>query len=162
MKKIFIPTDFSVESLQLIDYAILNYQDPKLNIVLIAGFKLPESRMDVMTFSPGKVVLKLTDSAFLKAKNNYLEEHSDRINCISIELFTGLNSFAFKNFAQTLQITNAIVPKDDFLAFSNKKTFNPIPFIRKNIQHVADVEVVKEESKVKVSNLIPKFLKQFS
>lgn len=153
MKKVLIPTDFTLESLQLIEYAILNFPKTKLNIVLVNGFKLPETRWGLYQFSAGREINRLTTEKYINAKKVFFREHSDAIQSLGIELFTGRNSPAFQNFSEQLEITDAIVPKGDFLNFSHPQCFDPTPFIKKNIQNVIEIplETAVEHRKVKFS-----------
>ncbi|WP_339712177.1 universal stress protein [uncultured Kriegella sp.] len=153
MKKIIIPTDFTVESLQLIEYAILNFPDTKLDIILVHGFKLPDTRWGLTHFSALREVNKLNTDAFAKAKNMFVREHSDVIVRLRFELFTGSNSFAFRNFAEQLGVKDAIVPKGKFLHVDNSKCFDPTRFVKSNIDNVIEIpfELTEEYQKTKFS-----------
>lgn len=139
MKRVLIPTDFTVESLQLIEYAILNFPKTKLDIILLYGFKLPETRWGLIHYFPRREINSLTSQSYAHAKNVLVREHSDAIQRLSIELFTGCNSLAFQNFTEMLEVRDAIVPTGNFLDFNNNKCFDPTRFIKKNIENVIEI-----------------------
>src|SRR5690606_7166934 len=138
-KKILIPTDFSTESLQLVEFAILNYSDVPLDIVLVHGYRMPEVYWEVLNFSAIREVRQLSTQAFHDAKLELLREHKKEIQSISIELFTGNNSLAFKNFLAQLDISEALIPSENFLQFPNYRSFDPTYFIRKNMENIREI-----------------------
>ena len=153
MKRVLIPTDFTVESLQLLEYAILNFPRTELDITLVYGFILPDTRWGLIHYSAGSEISKLTSPDYAKAKNAFVREHSDVILDLRIELFTGCNSFAFQNFLEQLDIRDAIIPKGKFLNFDHARCFDPSRFIRKNVENVIEIplDVTREYPKAKFS-----------
>lgn len=149
MKKIIIPTDFTVESLQLIEYAILNYPDEKLDVILAFGYKIPLHEIEIIKFSAISVIHKTTSEKFLRAKKNILIEHSDRLNSINIELFCGLNSVVFQNFLKEHKIQDAIVPQNNYICLKNNKCYDLTPIIRKNVENVIEVELMNRSVEMK-------------
>jgi len=149
MRKIIIPTDFTVESLQLIEYAILNYPDEKLDVILAFGYKIPLHEIEIIKFSSMSIIHKATSEKFLKAKKNILIEHSDRLNRINIELFCGLNSVVFKNFLREHNIHDAIIPQNNFICLKNSKCFDLTPLIRKKVENVIEVELNNRSEEIK-------------
>ncbi|MGB5819661.1 MAG: hypothetical protein WBG90_09265 [Saonia sp.] len=158
MKRVLVPTDFTIASLQLIEYAILNFPKTKLDIILVSGFRMPDTRWGITHFSARREINKLTTESYAKAKRRLFREHSDVIEKVRIELFTGCNSFAFENFLRQLQVNDAIVPKGKFLQFKNSRCFDPTRLIKKSIKNAveAPLETSKEFEKIKfsISNLL--------
>lgn len=139
MKKLVIPTDFSPESLQLVEFAILNFRETPLDIVLVHGYRMPEVYWDVLNFSALREIRRLGNPAFFRAKQVLLKEHKHEIRSICIELFTGYNGEAFRNFVQRNEITDALVPSGNFLRFRDRKSFDPTRLIRKHIGSVREI-----------------------
>jgi len=158
MKKILIPTDFSVESLQLVEYAILNYPDTKLDVVLIAGYKLPDTRWGITHFNEREQIRKQLSGKFNEAKRRIVLEHKNNIETVSFEMFTGVNSFAFQNFLEQIKATNAIVPKEKTLQCPNNKWFDATSLIKKNVAKVIEVPVeISEEVSQRKFSLVSLF-----
>ncbi len=153
MKRVLIPTDFTVASLQLVEYAILNFPKTHLDIILIYGFRLPDNRWGLTHFSQVREINKLVGGPYAQAKNILVREHSDVIKHIRIELFTGFNSFAFQNFLEKLDVRDAIVPEGKFLQFNNISCFDTSFYIKKNIENVIEIpiEAGKDYPKAKFS-----------
>ncbi|MCB0704215.1 MAG: hypothetical protein KDC34_02855 [Saprospiraceae bacterium] len=141
MKKVLIPTDFSVDSLQLVEYAVLNNPKSKLHIIFVAGFRLPDTRWGLTHFSQSEEVHKQCTDDFITAKRSLMLEHKKSIETISFELFTGENSFAFQNFLKQLNAADTIIPKEKSLYSRNKKWFDTTEFLRKNVRNVTEVPV---------------------
>jgi len=144
MRKILIPTDFTVESLQLVEYATLNYPDSTLDIILIAGCRLPHSYWGIRHFNEKEQVYNQISNQFIDSKYRLQLEHKNTINSISIRLFTGVNSSAFQNFVENLDVVDAVVPRPGILC-GTKNWFDTTEYIKRNIQNV--VEVVIEQPK---------------
>lgn len=158
MKRVLIPTDFTVESLQLIEYAVLNFPKTPLEVILVSGFKLPDTRWGITHFSEKREINKFTTESFAKAKQTFIREHSDTIGNVHVRLFTGYNSLAFQNFSEQLQAHDAIVPKGKFLHYSNANSFDPTRYIRKNVTNVIEIPLetsrVVQKSKFSISGLL--------
>ena len=158
MRKIIIPTDFTVESLQLIEYAILNFPSTKLDIVLIAGFRLPDTRWGLTHFSERKQIAKQMSQEFNSNRRRIIVEHKDAIERISFKLFCGINSCAFQNFLEHIEAHDAIIPQDKKLQCRSNKWFDTTRFIKKNIENVIEVPFeCKEEIPQKKYSLVSLF-----
>jgi hypothetical protein len=141
--------------LQLIEYAILNFPKTKLHVILVYGFRLPDSRWGLTHFSAKREINRLTTESYAKAMRTFLREHSGDIDRLQIELFSGCNSFAFQNFSEQLDVKDAVVPKGKFLQFDQPKCFDPIRLIKKNMEHVIEIplEMDRVPQKTKFSLL---------
>ncbi|GHC46587.1 universal stress protein [Ulvibacter litoralis] len=153
MKKILIPTDFTVESLQLVEYAILNFPNTKLEIILIAGYKLPDTRWEVTHFKAKEQFRKQLSNEFIAYERRLILEHENHIEAISFELFTGINSYSFQNFLKQLDVEDAVVPKGAFSHSPNHKWFDTTKYLKKCVNNVVEVslDVTDEEPQRKFS-----------
>ncbi len=145
MRKILIPTNFTIDSLQLLDYAILNFPNDKLDIILVAGYRLPDTRWAITHFREREQISKQLSESFNESKRRIVLEHQNNIENISFELFTGVNSFAFQNFLEQLNAEDAIIPKNQKLQCPNSKWFDTTHFLKKNVKNVIEVPVELEE-----------------
>lgn len=158
MKKVLIPTDFSVDSLQLIEYAILNNPNSKLHIILVAGHKLPNTRWAITYFCEKEELYKHFTDDFITAKRSLMLEHQKSIETIRFKLYTGKNSFAFQNFLDQIEADNTIVPKSKCLHCTSKKWFDTTKFLRKNVPNAIEVPVERtlevSHQKFSLANLL--------
>lgn len=158
MRNILIPTDFTIASLQLIEYALLNFPNTKLNIVLIAGFRSPDTRWTIFHFNEREQIRKQISEEFNEAKRLLIREHKEVIENITFQLFTGVNSFAFQNFLQQHEVTDAVIPKSNSIQYPSRKFFDTTKFIKKNVKNIIEVPVeFTEEVPQKKYSLISLF-----
>ncbi len=155
MKNILIPTDFTVESLQLVEYATLNHPESMLNITLVAGFHLPQSFWGIAHYSEREQVNNQLSEEFNAFRRRLVIEHKSTINNITIKLFTGVTAYAFKNFLEQLEVKDAVVPKDGFLYNSSRSWFDTTVFLRKTVSHVVEVAMERAQ-KVSERNILVK------
>ena len=145
MKKILVPTDFSVRSLKLAAYALKLYHQEIIDIILVYPYRIPLSDSELYGFSPRRIVSELKSEEFLRARNELVHRFYVNIGTIQVELFTGLNSLAFQNFTDRLKVHTAVVPQKGFLDFSQSTTFDPLPLIQKNIPEIHRICFKEEE-----------------
>ena len=139
MKKVLIPTDFTIESLELVEYAILNFPNTTLDIVLVAGYRLPDTRWAVANFSAKEQIHQQLHEPFRVAMRRLLLEHKNHISNLHFEVFTGINSFAFRNFMEQHEVSCALIPKGKMLHFSGNRWFDITGFIKKNITELIEI-----------------------
>ena len=144
MKKILIPTNFSVDSLQLIEYAILNNPQCKLDIILVAGHTLSNNRWTIAHFCKSEEVRKQYANGFLAAKRSLMRVYKESINTLSYELFTGNNSIAFRHFLDQLDADATIIPKTKLLPGKSRKWFDPTRFLKKQVRNVIEVPIEQQ------------------
>lgn len=137
MEKILIPTDFTEESLQLIEFALLNFTSEKLDIVLVHGYRIPE--IDIRHYSPNKVISKLCTGNFSRTLRNLTNEHQDRINNIKIQLYTGSNSLVFNEFLKENEISASVLPNSEFSFPRGSRSFDLTRLILKNVKRAVTV-----------------------
>lgn len=139
MKKIFIPTNFTSESLELVEYAILNYPDTKLDVILLAGFRPGDSRWSIVHLDPKEEIRQQLNPPFKEAKRRLLLQYKHNIANISFELFTGINSYAFRNFLELHGVEDAVIPTSQMLRYQNYKWFDTTRLLQKNVKNVIEV-----------------------
>jgi hypothetical protein len=127
-RTILIPTDFSIESLNLFKYAAQHAQEP-LNIVLVHGLHLSDSIFDLLFRTRADSVSKLTNPDFEDACRILRNKYASRINSFRIEIFSGVTQSAFQNFLEGNRITEIVIPKTYTLRVSGK-SFDVLPYLR--------------------------------
>lgn len=159
MKTILIPTDLSKESLDLIKNAILNFPNQKIKIIMAYGLKTHISDFEPMNFLSSRYLTSELSNDFVNKKNRLQLEHSNQIAKIQIEVFTGTNSYAFKNFLMANEVTDAIIPKSKLRNFSSKNHFDLSDLINKQVTNVIAVNhpvnnTSNDNFKFKVSSIL--------
>lgn len=139
MKTVLIPTDFSPSSLQLVEFALLQFKDTPLDIILVHGFRQSDRYWDLQTYSPAKQIRSMCSKEFYRAKELLLLEHKEQIKSVRVELYTGSNDYMFKKFVADQCITAALVTSQRMLNFSHRRSFDPTPLAKKYIKSVHEV-----------------------
>ena len=130
-KKILIPTDFSVQSLNILKSILSNNSSKtRLDIILIHGFRLSDSIMDLLFYSKHQQISALTTSEFKEACGVIKNKYDSQINSLTIELFSGFNVSAFNNYLEANKIDEIFI-SDKEMTFTNKSSFDLSHYIKK-------------------------------
>jgi len=138
-KTILIPTDFEIESLNILKQALTQNNNQELSIVLAHGCFLSDSIVDLMFYSPQKMIKSLTQPSFHEAVSMLKNRFSNNLADISIELFHGHNQSAFQNFISAKKTDTAYIPKH-YILKKHKNSFDLIRYINKSPLQIHQVE----------------------
>jgi len=122
MKKILIPTDFTVDSLVLLKNALNTCKGQKLDVVLAYGAHLDSAICDLLFYSKKNHIQKLTNKEFNEGKAILTNRYKDQINSLSIELFIGTTQSAFMSFVEGLNISQIYATHNNQDLQINQKT----------------------------------------
>lgn len=153
-KNILVPTDFSEASLSLVEHAIANTENDELHFVLTYCMFLPDSPIDQLFFSKIELFQSLKSPEFKRMCRAIRDRNSNRKIVLITELFTGLNQAAFNNFIDGNEIDEAVIPSRYQPRLNLKRSFNPIPFIRKSRLKITEVAMGDKTDADKEMNLV--------
>ena len=133
-KTILIPTDFTVESLNLVKIALQNNSDSdeKLRIILVYGHWTSSSITELLFYSKGKILEKLENDEFKCSCKMLLGRYEEIIEHMSIDIFSGTNQNAFQNYLEGNEVTEAYISNNYKFKLQNNSSFNLIPFFTKS------------------------------
>jgi hypothetical protein len=131
VKKILIPTDFKIESLNTLKYCLEERKQEKSSVILMYSAYNSDSITEVLFYDPIKIVEALVSSNFNDAINIIKNTFESSLYAIKIELFHGLNTNAFLNFYDAHRVDLVYLPKDYSLK-PYKNGFDPTPLIKKS------------------------------
>jgi hypothetical protein len=135
VKKILIPIDFRIESLNTLKYALEERKQEKSSVILMYSAFSSDSISDLLFYNPAKIIEALASSHFNDAITIIKNTYESSLHSLKIELFHGLNRNAFLNFYEAHGIDLVYLPKDYYLK-PYKNGFDPIPLIKKsNVQY---------------------------
>lgn len=105
-KTILLPTDFTLNSLNLAKQAIEKnaHSNAKLNLLLVHGIDVSDSITDLLFFSKGKLLKSLIDDTFQEGCSVLRNGFGDELNSLRIDLFTGFTQSAFNAYVQANQV----------------------------------------------------------
>lgn len=155
---ILIPTDFSIESLQVLKEYLQNLRENEtVRIVFGAGYDKHESFADLLFYSKAQIHKKFALSAFEEAIHILENKYKSNVITTKIEFFTGWNLAAFKNFLEGNQIDQIIYSKDVKLKNKHKQWFDIVPMIQKVKYKHQEIPVQQEEWRFQQVALSPLF-----
>ncbi len=161
-RTILVPTDFSEESLGLVEHIIANAGNDQVDIVLTHCMFLSDSIMELLFFSKIELLHSLKSPEFKKACRAIHRRCSKTNILIRTELFTGFTQAAFDHFIEGNQINEAVIPNRYNPRLNLSRSFNPIPFIRKSrlkITEVAIEDESNEDTKMHLIRLKKRFIR---
>lgn len=130
-KRILIPIDFKVESLNTLKRALDSLGDTEVEVVLMYSEHLSDSITELLFYSPDAKRKEMTSPIFQEALSILKNRYEKMLLNISIEFFHGYGSTTFQHFVEGQKIDIIFIPKHYALK-PLKNGFNPIPIIKKS------------------------------
>ncbi|MBN8640809.1 MAG: hypothetical protein J0L86_03270 [Flavobacteriales bacterium] len=138
---ILIPTDFTVQSLNVLKSILVNNTTQQTyDVVLVHGVYLNDSIRDLLFYSKSQQIESLTNIEFEEACEVIKNKFDSQINSLRVDLFSGHNLSAFNNYLEGNKVQHIFISEQK-PSFVNKRSFDLVPFIEK-----CDVEVTKVDS----------------
>lgn len=160
-KTVLIPTDFTIQSLNILKTFLNQNPNNQYNIVLTHGINIGDSIRDLLFFSKNKQIEILSNEAFNEAFEVIKNKFGSQINSIKIDFFTGNNQAAFNNFIEGNQI-NQIVDPNYKMTFSTRKSFDFSRFFNKCKAEITVMEITNHLNIPEKGNLAEVFFNQVS
>ncbi|MEX6688551.1 hypothetical protein QTN47_13645 [Danxiaibacter flavus] len=139
MKNILIPTDFTVQSLQLVVNTAETLSDKELNIVLFHAFDTPSDIMDLMFLKRNPLYEGLMNESFRRECRRLKMKYGSVIGSITFRHFYGNTRPAFKNFIRANAISLVVWPKEYLMYTGYRHSINPERLIK-----TCGVEILSE------------------
>lgn len=139
-KTILIPTDFTVNSLNILKTILIqNEAKQTFNVILLHGMSLSDSIRDLLFFSKSKQIDSLTNPEFEEAYEVIRNKFDSQISSLRIDLFTGYNLSAFNNYLEGNKVEQIFI-SDKKPVLTNKNSFDLSRFIEKCQVQVTKVD----------------------
>jgi hypothetical protein len=145
VKKILVPIDFRIESLNTLKYALEERKQEKSTVILMYSAFISDSISDLLFYNPAKIIGGLVSPQFNDGITIIKNTHESSLHSLTIELFHGLNRNAFLNFHEAHGIDLVYLPKDYNLK-PHKNGFDPIPIIKKSKVQYREVAWTSDQS----------------
>ncbi|GAA4340116.1 hypothetical protein GCM10023149_51270 [Mucilaginibacter gynuensis] len=129
VKKIIIPTDFRMESLDVIHSLVLNQPNDKFDIVLMHFFSLSDSITDLLMLSRRSREYQYVSEEFNDKCLELTAFYSDNISNIRVEFFYGNTVTLFKHFIEAHEIDAIVNLQGYTIAKLAKNSFDPATLI---------------------------------
>lgn len=123
-EQILIPTNFSVESLNMVREVVENNNELNADIILACGVHPPDSITELLFFSKRKLKDNYISEEFMNALRFLQNRYPQQINSINIELIVYNTKSFVKNFLDANHIETVYLPSNGKLFLPNKECFD--------------------------------------
>lgn len=154
-KKILIPIDFKVESLNTLKYALKDIKE-EVEVVLMYSEHLTDSITDLIFYSPDDRRKALNTAEFEEGLGILQTRFESVLTKTVIKFFHGYNANAFRSFVVGCNIDSIYIPKNFRLQLA-ENGFDPIPIIRRSSLSFQEIEW-EETADSSISNLSKLFI----
>lgn len=161
-KTILIPTDFTVNSLNVLKSILIqNEEKQTYNVILLHGMSLSDSIRDLLFFSKSKQIDSLTNPEFEEAYEVIRNKFDSQISSLRIDLFTGYNLSAFNNYLEGNKVEQIFI-SDKKPVLTNKNSFDLSRFIEKCQVEVTKVDFATNTTVPEKGKIVEVFMNQVS
>lgn len=129
---ILIPTDFKLESLELLKTFIQFQEDEGIEVILAHGIYLSNSISELLFFDESDLKLEMAGRTFLKQLNAVQDELGSKVSSIRVAFYYGFTQSSFEYFTEANRVTKMIIPDNMEFDSSNRKSMDILPFFRKS------------------------------
>ncbi len=154
-KNILIPIDFCVASLNTLKLVLEENRTQPVSIVLVYAEYLSDSEMDLLFYSPYKIIDKKSTDEFKEALEVLKNKYST-LNTIVIKLLHGNNSNYLENFLSANRISEIYLPKSYKLKLL-KNAFDPTKLLQQSTVSVFEKDWKQHLNKTEQEHLIALF-----
>ncbi|WP_247233156.1 hypothetical protein [Telluribacter sp. SYSU D00476] len=138
-KTILIPTDFTIESLNVVKGALRQLEEEEVNLILVYSAHLSDCITDLLFFSKKKYLDDLQNAKFKEACEILQNKYASQINAFNFDLFTGGTQGTFQNFLLGNKIDTIFIPKTYRLKSSDKWGFDLLPYCKKSGRQCVEI-----------------------
>lgn len=132
IKNILIPTDFTIESLNILKIVLSNLdENGRYNIILIHGVETTDSITEFLFFSKSKLIESISNEDFSEACEILKNKYSNIVNALRKDVFTGFTQNAFNNYLEANKVDEIFIPENYSMRMASGKSFDILPFIEK-------------------------------
>lgn len=160
-KTVLIPTDFTIQSLNILKTFLNQNPNNQYHIILLHGINIGDSIRDLLFFSKNKQLQDLANDAFIEAFEVIKNKFDSQINSIKIDFFTGSNQAAFNNFIEGNEI-NQIINSNYKLKFNTSKSFDFSRYFNKCKAENKTIEIANQLNIPEKGKLAEVFFNQVS
>lgn len=128
---IIIPTDFTVQSLNVLKTVLTqNHNKEVYDIILLHSLSVSDSIRDLLFSSKHQQINALMNPEFAEAYEVIRNKFNSQISSLRIDLFTGYNLAAFKNYVEANKVEKIFIA-NQFPENCSSESRNLYRFIQK-------------------------------
>jgi hypothetical protein len=130
MKKILIPTDFSIKSLNVVHSVVAHFNEP-IEVILFHAVYIGDSISDLL-FAGRKVTKDYTTPDYNEACEILKNKYASSISRIRTVFFYGSTVAVFNNFLEGNNIDSIVINSGHEYQLKHKHSIDPLPLIHKS------------------------------
>lgn len=131
-KRILIPTDFSIDSLNVLKtFLQQDTTQEQYDVLLSCGYYLSESITDLLFFSKYKILRGLDTESFMDAVSIIQNKYANTLRSVRVDLFTGSVQSGFEDYVAGQRIDTIVYPANANFSPVFKKSFDLKKYILK-------------------------------
>lgn len=139
-KTILFPTDFSIQSLNIVKSVLNNGNDnTRYDIILLHGMDAGDSITDLLFVSRSRWIQSLTNPAFEDACDIIRNKFESKIRSMRKDVFTGFGQSAFNSYLEANRVDEAYLPVNSAMELSGRRSFDILPLLHKSGLPVKEV-----------------------
>lgn len=129
MKKILVPTDFSIGSLNVIHSIVSRFDEP-VDIILFHAVYVSNNISDLL-FMTRKITQTYITKDYSDACEILRNKYSSRIKSLKTDFFYGSSSMAFNNYVEAKNADYIALNAQHTYKETYKQSIDPMPLVRK-------------------------------
>lgn len=131
MKHLLVPTDFTVESLQAIPFALSRCGQEEVSVVLLHLMEIPDGITDLLMLPRERPYLQLFTESYRNEVERIRTASNGQITRIFTDfLYVGIQRI-FHDYVRRHEIDAIVCPANRPLSLATKISIDPTPFIQK-------------------------------
>ena len=143
MKTVVIPSDFSIESIQVAETIIRDSKE-EVRIIFIHLFHVADDIQDLLFSNYRKKEYEFVSETFRNECNILKDLYSETLNSIKIEFFYGSRLASFKNFLDYNQADCIAYSERYGIPKLSKSSLETLPVIKKCGLPLIDTDQIRE------------------
>jgi hypothetical protein len=153
MKNILVPTDFSVQSLQLVHDIVKKNQPQPVSVYLVHMLHMPTDILDLLFVKKYQLYQQVPDS-FNQATEMLKNKYLSRIKWMGVEFYYGSSASILNDIIENRKIHEVCVLDNYSYSLPLKRSVNMIPLVKRSKVPVSYLQLTGRQGVAGEANLL--------
>jgi len=140
VKKVLIPTDFSVKSLNLLLEFLKQTTSDKYEVILGHGYDVSNSFSEMLFYSEHRILTKLLTREFRESCHLIENTYKSRLHKFRFSILTGNGKRYVRNYIEANKIDIVVYSKGYRMKFRSGSSFDLQPYLKDSKVEVMTIE----------------------
>ncbi|RFM26118.1 hypothetical protein [Deminuibacter soli] len=150
MKRIVIPTDFTIGSLQLVGEVAAHFPGSRLHITLLHGMEMPTGILDLLFLGKRNEHNEMVTPAFANACQIIENKYASVLEQLTVQFVYGNNRRVVQHFLDANDIGLVVLPSDGLKPMADPQSVDLAALLKKCRVPVLELPVKTAAAKEKV------------